>query len=86
MLKSKKRSLSVISLIAVVCFSLGFATAQSIEDVKWVGYLVHGAETQVDKSIVPEPSKFSPKVDGDIALGLRDDGVVVWKQIPDSTR
>jgi len=54
--------------------------------VFWVGYLVHGITSQVDQPIIPEPSGFSPKVDGDIILGLREDGVVVWKHAADSTQ
>jgi hypothetical protein len=64
---------------------LGFVTAQSMEKTKWVGYLVHGVKVHVDKSIFPEPSGYSPTVDGQIVLGLREDGVVVWKHVADTT-
>lgn len=86
MFKSKKKAFSIITLIAIAFFTFGFVTAQSMEKVNWVGYLVHGIETDVDKSIIPEPSGFSPNVNADIVIGLRKDGVVVWKHVADTTQ
>ena len=85
MFKSKKKTFSLITLIAIAFFSFGFVTAQSMEKVNWVGYLVHGIYNQVDASIIPDPSGYVPEVKGDIVLGLREDGVVVWKHIADTT-
>lgn len=81
MAKSKRNSFSVIVITSIVCFFLGFTTAKSTANIQWVGYLVHGVETRIDRSIVPEPSGFSPKVDGKVVIGLREDGVVVWKGV-----
>ena len=83
---SRKKIVSIITLLAIAFFSIGFVTAQSMQKTNWVGYLVHGIKTHVDKSIVPEPTGFSPAVDGEIVLGLREDGVVVWKHVADSTK
>jgi len=85
MFKSKKKIVSLVTIIAILFFSFGFVTAQTMEKVNWVGFLVHGIETNVDKSIVPEPSGFYQNVDGNIVIGLREDGVVVWKHIADTT-
>lgn len=85
MFRSKKKVVSIISFIGIAFFTFGFITAQSVGKVNWVGYLVYGTETEVDRSIIPQPSGFSPNVDSDIVIGLREDGVVVWKHIADTT-
>lgn len=85
MLKTKKRALVTGILIAAVCFTLGFATAQSVQEINWVGPLVHGAKTQTDMPILPK-SEYAPEVNGQVVIGLRGDGVVVWKHVADSTK
>ena len=50
-------------------------------NINWVGYLVSGKILTVDQGILPKQSNSPPTVDRTIAIGLREDGVLVWKQI-----
>lgn len=95
MLKSGRKRKGLIAIGAIICFTLGFTTANSIQQTNWLGYLVHGAYMAPsseghgfkiyplddnDLPIAGEPSIFSPSVIDSIVIGLREDGVVVWKK------
>ncbi|REL37959.1 hypothetical protein DYD21_04910 [Rhodohalobacter sp. SW132] len=71
----------LLSFIATFCFTLGFMTSQSIQKTNWVGYMVHGIDAPVERSLIPQPDGFKTKVEGQVVIGLRDDGVVVWKHV-----
>ena len=43
---------------------------------KWVGYLVVGQTDKLDR-ITPEPS---PTTVREVEIGLRSDGVVIWRE------
>lgn len=70
-----------IALGAILCFVLGFTTANTVQKTNWLGHLVHGVYNEPEPSIIPAPDKFLPEVDDNIIIGLREDGVVVWKKI-----
>ena len=86
MIKSKKKMISFISLVSILFFTIGIFAADTIKEIKWVGYLAHGVQdVHVDKGINPQLNEYSPKVDSDIVIGLRKDGVVVWKKRSESS-
>lgn len=80
MLESGRKTKVFIALGALLCFLLGFTTANKLQKINWLGHLVHGVYNEPEPSIVPMPDEFLPEVDDDIIIGLREDGVVVWKK------
>jgi hypothetical protein len=46
----------------------------------WIGYLVSGGTDTLDR-ITPSPS---PRVVRQIEIGLRSDGVVIWREAPEA--
>lgn len=80
MLESGRRIKILIAIGAIICFTLGFTTANKMQKTNWLGHLVHGVYNEPEPSIVPVPDKFLPEVDDEIIIGLREDGVVVWKK------
>ena len=81
MLKSKRKIIPLIGLVSILFFTFGLFAADTIKETKWVGYLTHGVKNNhFDKGINPQLNEYSPKVDSDIVIGLRKDGVVVWKK------
>ena len=102
MLQSGRRINVLIALGAIICFGLGFTSANVMKESKWLGYLVHGGyvapgNMHYDFKIIPlndgddntppiseNSSIFSPVVVDSIVIGLRNDGVVVWKKAEDA--
>lgn len=80
MLESGKKVKGLIAIGAIISFVLGFTTANTVQKTNWLGHLVHGVYNEPEPSIVPMPDKFLPEVDDEIIIGLREDGVVVWKK------
>lgn len=70
----------LIAFGAIICFMLGFTTAISMQETNWLGHLVHGIWSEPNPGIYPKQSEYVPVVDGSIIIGLREDGVVVWKK------
>ena len=85
---SKHFLVFLTALITAVIFLLGFAAGRSSAGTDWVGFLVHGERSDLPdrQMIVPEASEYTPAVDPDVIIGLREDGIVVWKHRADSTR
>ncbi len=81
-LKEKKHSLFFLLVFLTslaIAFVAGFAFAKATDDTRWIGWLVYyrgnPAYGQMTESPGPEYLRYSK----DIVLGLRNDGVVVWK-------
>ena len=75
--------LSHLMMIVMIVFLVGFLLGAKTPEPKWVGYLVFGkaAPKSIDPGmLIPPPDSFLSRVDSDIVIGLREDGVVVWKQ------
>ena len=79
---TRKLVILAVVIIAAITFSICFANEKPREmNINWVGYLVSGKILTVDQGILPKQSNSPPTVDRTIAIGLREDGVLVWKQI-----
>ena len=82
-MKIKKATMYVFVAVFFVsmAFIAGYVTAQKTEHVEWLGWL------QVAKpSCSPDPRIHTKKtydalVREDIEVGLREDGVVVWRRV-----
>ena len=82
----KKKKNSVLSLLALFTFIImafvgGFAFARATENTRWIGSLVsfdHNPYRDDGMSQYPGPNDL--RYSKDIVLGLRHDGVVVWKK------
>ena len=82
MIYARKLVILVIVIIAAITFSICFANEKEKEmNINWVGYLVSGKILTDDQGILPEQLNSPPTVDRTIAIGLREDSVLVWKQI-----
>jgi hypothetical protein len=76
-MKAKRLKLFGIVVIVIAC-SVWFLRAREIAaDTNWVGFLVTGQKEKGDP--IAGNSPF-PKADGQIEIGLRNDGVVVWRK------
>lgn len=80
MFTTKTKIISLFVFTSILCFFLGFSAAKSVQETSWLGHLVHGIYDEPDPSVFPKPDEYSPAVKGDIKIGLREDGVVVWKR------
>jgi hypothetical protein len=82
-MKLKKATTSVFVTVFFVsmAFIAGYVTAQKTEKVEWLGWI------QVAKpSTSPDPrihmkKTYDSLVREDIEVGLREDGVVVWRRV-----
>ena len=82
-MKLKKATTYVFVTVFFVsmAFMAGYVTAQKTEKVEWWGWI------QVAKpSTSPDPrihtnKTYDPFVREDIEVGLREDGVVVWRRV-----
>ena len=63
-----------IGLIGATALMARSAEKSSVASVRWIGAVVSGLE---EKGIVGGPF---PKADPNVEIGLRDDGVVVWRK------
>ena len=74
-------SVFVTVFFVSIAFIAGYVTAQKTENVEWLGWI------QVAKpSASPDPRIHTKKiydslVREDIEVGLREDGVVVWRRV-----
>jgi hypothetical protein len=72
-------SVAGLAIIAIRAQPSGRKSDSSRPSTNWVGYLVIG-KTDVDPiAIGPHPVSVN-----DIQLGLRNDGVVVWRRVADN--
>ena len=75
--------LSYLMMIVIIVFLVSFLLGAKTPEPKWVGYLVIGKAAPKSNDpgmLIPSPDPFLSRVDSDIVIGLREDGVVVWKQ------
>ena len=80
----RKRLFSSV-LIAIAIFIVGFLMGAKSPEIKWIGFLVSGKPAPKNPHtgiLIPPPASFVSSVDSNIEIGLRDDGVVVWKRKP----
>lgn len=78
-----RKRLFSFALIAVAIFTAGFLMGAKSPEIKWIGFLVSGKpapENPHTGILIPPPPSFASSVDSNIEIGLRDDGVVVWKR------
>lgn len=80
----KKRGLTfavVIVISLAIAFLSGFAYAKASENTKWVGWLVYYQNSpSLADGMRPYPGSEDLLYSKNIVLGLRKDGVVVWKK------
>jgi hypothetical protein len=81
----KKPVWILLSVCVVASFTLGYVFAATSNGTNWVGFLTYGVEVEVDPMVRPRPSGFTSEVSGEIRIGLREDGVVVWEKIAQDT-
>ena len=66
-----------------IIFSVGFILGAKTLESKWIGYVVFGElapRSSHPGILMTPPNPFMSTVDSDIVIGLREDGVVVWKE------
>jgi hypothetical protein len=70
----------------ILAFTGGYVLAQKSEEVEWLGWAVvakpRGGPDAGIYGRRPPPEQF---IQDDIVLGLREDGVVVWRRVPKSS-
>ena len=69
-------ALGLICIISVRAQQAGRNSSLPTVTTNWVGYLVAG-RTDISDRITPNPS---PTVDRQVEIGLRSDGVVIWRE------
>ena len=75
-------ALLALSLVSVA-WTAGYVLAQKTDKVEWLGWAVVGQpSTSPDPGIYGKRPPPERRVREDIELGLREDGVVVWRRIP----
>ena len=82
-MKLKKATTSVFVTVFFVsmAFIAGYVTAQKTENVEWWGWIaVAKPSTSPDPRIHMKKS-YDSLVREDIEIGLREDGVVVWRRV-----
>ena len=75
-MKAKRLKLGAMLMIVIAC-SVWLLRARDVTDTNWVGFLVIGQEEKGDPIAGNGPF---PKADNRIEIGLRKDGVVVWRK------
>ena len=71
----------VIVISLVIAFLSGFAFAKASDNTKWVGWLVYYQNRpSLADGMRPYPGSEDLLYSKNIVLGLRKDGVVVWKK------
>ena len=68
--------------VTIVCHC-GAALAQNSKEVQWLGSMAYGGivERQIEPMYIPVvPSEREITVNKSILVGLRKDGVVVWRE------
>ena len=82
--KKKKRYvvfLLILFTTIVIAFVSGFAFARATENTKWLGWLVYYQYDPFrDEGMQQYPGPSDIRYSRNIVLGLRHDGVVVWKR------
>ena len=74
------KTFAVVILIPVA-FAFGVQVGEKAETALWVGRLSIGAKRRsIDPGLTPYSPKFESTVRSDIEIGLRPDGVVVWRR------
>jgi hypothetical protein len=81
----KLNKATTYAFVAVLCVSMVFVTgyvlAQKAEKVEWLGWVaVAKPSTSPDPRIQMKKS-YDSVVREDIEIGLREDGVVVWRRV-----
>ena len=69
-------ALASICILSVRAQQSASNSSSSTVTTNWVGYLVAGRHDTFDR-ITPHPS---PTVDRQVEIGLRSDGVVIWRE------
>jgi hypothetical protein len=74
-------ALAALCLISLV-LTAGYVLAQKTDNVEWLGWAVVGQpSTSPDPGIYGKRPPLDRRVREDIELGLREDGVVVWRRV-----
>jgi hypothetical protein len=82
--KKRKRFiffLLILFMSLAIAFVSGFALAKASQKTKWVGWLVY-SDNPLNYETMPSPGPINFRYSKNIVLGLRHDGVVVWKNKP----
>jgi hypothetical protein len=77
-----KRYLVVLILVLgmLASFISGFTLGDRSFETRWLGLMAFGREDPgIDPGIVLQEMLYVTEYDESIVIGLRDDGVVVWK-------
>ena len=81
--KKKRYALFLLILFTFVgmAFVGGFAFAKATENTKWIGWLVYYQYDPFrDDGMQQYPGPSDIRYSRNIVMGLRHDGVVVWKR------
>jgi len=82
-MKLKKATISVcVAVFFVSMVSLAeYVLAQKAENVEWVGWIMVAKPSTSPDPRIQMKKTYDAFVREDIAIGLREDGVVVWRHV-----
>jgi hypothetical protein len=81
----KLKNATTYVFVAVFCVSLVFVTgyvlAQKAEKVEWLGWVMVAQPSTSPDPRIHTKKTYDSLVREDIEIGLREDGVVVWRRV-----
>jgi hypothetical protein len=82
-MKLNKATIYVIVTVFFVsmAFIAGYVTAQKTEKVEWLGWLAVAKSSTSPDPRIHMKKTYDSLVREDIEVGLREDGVVVWRRV-----
>ena len=80
-LKKATTSIFVTVFFVSMAFLAGYVTAQKTEKVEWLGWLAVAKSSTSPDPRIHTNKTYDSLVREDIEVGLREDGVVVWRRV-----
>jgi hypothetical protein len=82
-MKFKKATTSVFVTVFFVsmAFIAGYVTAQKTENVEWLGWVQVAKPSSSPDPRIHMKKTYDSLVREDIEVGLREDGVVIWRRV-----
>ena len=81
MRKKTTTSVFVTVFFVSMAFMAGYVTAQKTENVEWLGWVQVAKPSSSPDPRIHMKKTYDSLVREDIEVGLREDGVVVWRRV-----
>jgi hypothetical protein len=74
-------SVFVTVVFVSLAFMAGYVTAQKTEHIEWLGWVMVAKPSTSPDPRIHTNKTYDSLVREDIEVGLREDGVVVWRRV-----